>query len=101
MDATKYTLDTLPGRLRIKAGMISMGERIEWGSDSNIMWEAATKIETLEKRIKELEGTATNRTEYPKHICSDAINPPSLFYAGYPFAWCQGCNPGNCSGCNR
>lgn len=101
MNSTKYTQGTLQSRLQIKAAMISMGERIEWGSDSALMWEAAAKLEALEKRVKELEGSATKHTDYPKHICNDVVNPPSLFYAGYPFAWCVGCNPSNCSGCNR
>ena len=37
-------------RLRIKAGMIQMGERIEWGSDSGLMYEAADVIEQLMAR---------------------------------------------------
>lgn len=35
----------LPKRLRIKAGMITMGEKIAWGSDSALMLEAAEYIE--------------------------------------------------------
>lgn len=35
----------LVNRLRIKASMIEMGERIAWGSDSELMREAADYIE--------------------------------------------------------
>lgn len=37
----------LVNRLRIKAGMIQMGERIAWGSDSDLMYEAADMIERM------------------------------------------------------
>lgn len=37
--------DDLASRLRIKAGMIRMGEKIEWGSDVALMMEAADAIE--------------------------------------------------------
>ena len=40
-------------RLRFKAGMIQMGERIEWGSDSGLMYEAADMIEQLMARDEE------------------------------------------------
>lgn len=33
--------------LRIKAGVMAMGERIEWGSDTALMEEAAALLETL------------------------------------------------------
>lgn len=46
-------------RLRIKADMIQMGEKIAWGSDSAIMREAAARIETLERA---LEGATTALT---------------------------------------
>lgn len=35
----------LPERLRIKASMIELGERIAWGSDSSLMREAADALE--------------------------------------------------------
>ena len=53
-DHSAQTLDMvqtdLIKRLRIKAGMIQMGERIEWGSDSGLMYEAADVIEQLMAR---------------------------------------------------
>lgn len=38
-------MSDLVKRLRIKAGMIEMGERIAWGSDSALMREAADALE--------------------------------------------------------
>ena len=38
----------LPNKLRIKASMIELGERIAWGSEAGLMKEAANKIEELE-----------------------------------------------------
>lgn len=40
---------SLQKRLRIKAEMIANGEKIPYGSDSEIMFEAANKIDALEK----------------------------------------------------
>ncbi len=42
-------------RLDIKAGVMEMGEKIAWGSDTALMREAARKIEAMharEERIK-------------------------------------------------
>lgn len=43
---TKTTND-LVKRLRIKAGVMSMGEKIAWGSDTALMEEAADELERL------------------------------------------------------
>ena len=43
-------------RARIKAGVMEMGERIQWGSDTAIMREAADALELADKRIAELEA---------------------------------------------
>jgi len=40
-------------RLRIKAGVMQMGERIEWGSDTALMLEAADRIEQLRAMRKQ------------------------------------------------
>jgi len=37
----------LPNRLEIKAGMMEMGEKIAWGSDTSLMREAAVEIRCL------------------------------------------------------
>lgn len=48
------TRDDLVRRLRIKADMISLGERISWGSDSEIMHEAASALEAKDAEIARL-----------------------------------------------
>lgn len=57
MDKIKngYALDMskLVNQLRVKAGVMEMGERIAWGSDTALMREAADRIEALEDAIKE------------------------------------------------
>ena len=40
--------DDLVNRLTIKAGVIEMGEKIAWGSDTALMREAAYRIEELQ-----------------------------------------------------
>lgn len=46
----------LPKQLRIMAGMISMGERIAWGSDSAIMEQAADLIAKQQAEINGLKA---------------------------------------------
>lgn len=45
-------MSDLPKRLRIKASMIALGERIAWGSDTALMEEAADAIEALKASIE-------------------------------------------------
>ena len=45
-------MSDLPKRLRIKAGMIALGERIAWGSDTALMEEAANVIEALSASVE-------------------------------------------------
>ena len=45
-------MSDLPKRLRIKASMIALGERIAWGSDTALMEEAADVIEALSASIE-------------------------------------------------
>jgi hypothetical protein len=40
--------DDLVNRLTIKAGVMEMGEKIAWGSDTALMREAADRIEELQ-----------------------------------------------------
>ena len=49
-----YALDmsNLVNQLRVKAGVMEMGERIAWGSDTALMREAADRIEVLEEVVK-------------------------------------------------
>jgi hypothetical protein len=43
--------DDLVKRLTIKAGVMEMGEKIAWGSDTSLMREAADRIEELEQML--------------------------------------------------
>lgn len=45
-------MKTLPERLKIKAQMISLGEKIALGSDSAIMLESAAELDRLNTAIK-------------------------------------------------
>lgn len=50
----------LPKKLRITAGVINMGGRIAWGSDTALMEEAAERIkqqsETIEQLMRQRDG---------------------------------------------
>lgn len=52
MIALGEAMSDLPKRLRIKASMIALGERIPWGSDTATMEEAADMIEALSASIE-------------------------------------------------
>jgi selenocysteine lyase/cysteine desulfurase len=43
--------DDLVKRLTIKAGVMEMGEKIAWGSDTSLMREAADRIKELERKL--------------------------------------------------
>lgn len=61
---------TLPQRLRMKADCITMGKRIEFGSECLIMHEAAEEIDRLKRQVEVLrEGL-----EYYKSP-SDYVTP--------------------------
>jgi cob(I)alamin adenosyltransferase len=45
-------MKTLQEQLRIKAGIMEMGEKIAWGSDTSLMRLAADRIDALEQAIK-------------------------------------------------
>ena len=42
--------------LVVKAGVMEMGEKIAWGSDTALMRQAAAALQTQAERIKELEA---------------------------------------------
>jgi hypothetical protein len=44
-------MSDLVKRLTIKAGVMEMGEKIAWGSDTSLMREAADRIEELEAKL--------------------------------------------------
>jgi len=60
--------DDLVKRLTIKAGVMEMGEKIAWGSDTSLMREAADRIEELEaklaKAVEALEKIAQHDIQY-------------------------------------
>lgn len=53
-------MKTLQDRLHIKAGMISLGERITWGSDSAIMQEVAEALTAKDAEIERLKKVIKN-----------------------------------------
>lgn len=57
-------------RLRIKAGMIQMGERIAWGSDSDLMYEAADMIEQMLARQQAAITSAKQLTALLENVRS-------------------------------
>lgn len=65
----RLSTSTLPQKLRMKADMINMGERIAWGSETALMFEAADYIESLEGHpapgvMDELHIAATQALEH-------------------------------------
>lgn len=48
--------NNLQTSLRIKAGVMEMGERIKWGSDTLLMHRAADRIDRLEAHINDISG---------------------------------------------
>ena len=53
-------MSTLIKRLRVKAGVMEMGERIAWGSETSLMREAAEKIEELEAKQEKIIAEIKN-----------------------------------------
>lgn len=45
---------TLSEQLRIKAGVMQMGEKISWGSDTALMEQAATEIDRLKAELAQV-----------------------------------------------
>jgi hypothetical protein len=45
-------VDPLVRNLRVKAGVMQMGEKIEWGSDTRLMYQAADRIEKLREELE-------------------------------------------------
>jgi hypothetical protein len=61
--STRASVDDLIKRLNIMGAMISLGERISWGSDTAIMTEAALRISTL---MHALETASTGLGAIPE-----------------------------------
>lgn len=52
-------------RLRIKADMIELGDKIPYGSDSSVMREAADEIERLREELYEIKLAAAGGEDAP------------------------------------
>lgn len=61
----------LPKRLRIMAGMLAMGERISFGSDSALMEDAAAEIERLEKELETTEDALMAESDNNAVLAND------------------------------
>ena len=55
--------EELINNLTIKAGVMEMGEKIAWGSDTALMRQAAATLQSQAERIKELERESETRSE--------------------------------------
>ena len=65
-------------QLSIISGMISMGEKISWGSDVAVMQEALSTIEQLESKVNELSKTKADLIlEFVKSYTSTDISEES------------------------
>jgi len=67
-------MDDIVKRLDIKAGVMEMGERIAWGSDTALMREAARCIVALEVEVAGLESVIAVLREdiaYYKQLATD------------------------------
>lgn len=52
---TTPNIEELINNLTIKAGVMEMGEKIAWGSDTALMRQAAATLQSQAERIAELE----------------------------------------------
>ena len=50
--------------LVVKAGVMEMGEKIAWGSDTALMRQAAAALQSQAERIRELEAEIITRASY-------------------------------------
>ena len=73
-------MSDLPKRLRIKAGVINMGGRIAWGSDTALMEEAAKLIEeqqaeanALKTEVSELKSELNSVSEYKDKLTAAVL----------------------------
>lgn len=68
---SKHT--ALAKNLRIKSDMINMGERIQWGSETALMDEAATTIEHLEAALIKAKEAINWRLDFDRQECGEVI----------------------------
>lgn len=67
-----------PKKLRIMAGMLNMGERIKFGSDAELMYIAADKIEQAEELLSRAAKTLGKKT-FPDTPDADLLDEIDLF----------------------
>lgn len=72
-------MSDLAKELRIMAGMITMCERISFGSDSALMEKSATEIYRLESENAELKSQVEKLKERNRKLDVDLLR--ALFYA--------------------
>ena len=53
---TTPNIENIIKSLVVNAGVMEMGEKIAWGSDTALMRQAAAALQTQAERIKELEA---------------------------------------------
>ncbi len=101
MNAEKQSSDSqamtdLPKRLRIKASMIALGERIPWGSDTALMEEAADMIEALSASVENHQlhmlGMARERDQLRALLAAQSA-PAGESEAPVVVAWQDAENP--------
>ena len=61
---TTPNIENIIKSLVVKAGVMEMGEKIAWGSDTALMRQAAAALQTQAERIKELEVEIITRASY-------------------------------------
>ena len=61
---TTPNIENIIKSLVVKAGVMEMGEKIAWGSDTALMRQAAAALQTQAERIKELEAEIITRASY-------------------------------------
>ena len=64
-------MNELIERARVKAGVMEMGERIAWGSDTALIRELADALEQQAKQIEELQRELDNERARDIHSCHD------------------------------
>lgn len=75
----------LQERLRIKAGVMSMGEPIAFGSDTELMYEAADKLDRLEEAKEVIKDYRIEADRLRKAL--EEIKGDLYFMRNYKSEW--------------
>ena len=68
---TTPNIENIIKSLVVKAGVMEMGEKIAWGSDTALMRQAAAALQTQAERIAELEEACDKYSEAEILLNSD------------------------------